>query len=369
MSVSQTLFNPARYQLLQRASFLQGDAARKQFLSWNAQINWDAHLNTDEYRLLPQLVRNLSAQNYEHALFGKFRGIARKAWVTNNLSFRELGPTLRKLREAEIEALLLYGGAFALHYDTEYPLAYNASDCGILVREHQARDTYQFLARNGWKPTPDIPANVLDNYFTARFFHTFQNARGEQIILQWQLIPHCNGVDADAEFWRDAQETNMSEGAALTLNPTAQLAHTALFGAHARGATPIQRASDVMILLNAAHNEIEWQKVFAVLTTHRVVLPTRETFNYAARELNVPIPSDVLQKLDMLPIALQEKSERALWSATTKWERAEKIWRVHARRACEKNVVKNGLGFAGFLRDWWGLDSVMQLPMKASKTI
>lgn len=70
-------------------------------------------------------------------------------------------------------------------------------------------------------------------------------------------MPHCNAVDADAPFWRDAQETKLSDIAVLTLNPTAQLVHAALFGAHARGTTPMSRASDVMLLLNARANEIE----------------------------------------------------------------------------------------------------------------
>ena len=364
MPLSQTQFNRTRYQLLQRASFLQSDAAREHFLKWNAQIDWDAHLNTDEYRLLPQLVRNLSAQNFDHALFGKFRGIARKAWVTNNLFFRELAPTLRILREANIETLVLYGGAFALRYDSEFPLAYNAADCGILVREQQARDAYQLLARNGWKPTPEISERVLDKYFTARFFHAFQNARGEQIILQWQLIPHCNSVDADAEFWRDAQKTKMSDVSVLTLNPTAQLVHTALFGAHARGATPMQRASDVMLLLNACANEIEWEKFFALLTAHRVVLPIRETLEYAAHMRNetafVPY-----EKINALPIAPQEKNERALWNATTKWERGEKIWRVAARRHCNANGLQIAFTFPKFLANWWGLENELQLVSRA----
>lgn len=70
-------------------------------------------------------------------------------------------------------------------------------------------------------------------------------------------MPRCNAVDADAPFWRDAQETKLSDIAVLTLNPTAQLVHAALFGAHTRGTTPMSRASEVMLLLNARANEIE----------------------------------------------------------------------------------------------------------------
>ncbi len=367
--IPQTQFNPTRYALLQRASFLQGDVARENFLAWNAQIDWNAHLNTDEYRLLPQLVRSLSAQNFEHAWSGKFRGIARKAWVTNNLLFRELAPTLKILRDANIGTLVLYGGAFARRYDSEYVMSYGASDCGILVREQQARDAYQFLARNGWKPTPEISERVLAKYLTARFSHAFQNARGEQIILQWQLIPHCNAVEADAEFWGRAEEIELHDVRVLTLNPTAQLVHTALFGAQARGATPMQRASDAMLLLNAARNEIEWETVFALAQTRRVVLPIRETLEYAMRELNAPISSDVLAKIKLLPISAQEKSERALWNATTKRERAEKMWRIAARRSCNANAWQRAFAFPQFLQHWWGLDGAAQLPQRAFAAI
>jgi hypothetical protein len=378
MRVPQTQFDPVRYAHLQRACFLKNGAAYEQFRAWNARIDWDDHLNTDEFRLLPQLVRNLSAQNFEHALFGKFRGIGRKAWVTNNLLFRELAPTLRNLRDANIETLVLYGGAFALRYDSEYPLAYNASDCGILVRETQARDAYKFLAQTGWQPAPEISERVLDKYIAARFFHAFFNARGEQIILQWQLIPHCNSVDADAEFWRDAQETKMGDVAVLTLNPTAQLAHTALFGAHARGASPMQRASDVLLLLNACAKEIEWEKFYALLQTHCVVLPIRETLEYAARMWNETafeendaafagnetafVPRD---KINALPISPQEKTERALWHATSKRERAEKIWRTAARRSGAANVLQGAAAFPQFLLHWWGLEGAAQLPPRA----
>lgn len=129
--------------------------------------------------------------------------------------------------------------------------------------------------------------------------------------------------------------------------------------------------------IERARERNRMENFYAPLATHRVVLPIRETLEQVAftrnerrfvpaREMGNAAANVPYENVNALPVAPQEKTERALWHATTKWERAEKIWRVHTRRACKNGIASNGLEFARFSRDWWGLESALQLPIKAS---
>ncbi len=364
MNSTQEQFNPTRFAQLERASFLRGAAALENFQAWNAQIDWREHLNADEYRLLPQLFRNLSAQQVQHPLLGKLGGIARKAWYDNQLFFHRLAPSLHELHAAHIETLLLYGGALALRYDREYVLSQGA-DCGILVRSSDARRAFQQLRRLGWHARLSISERALERYLQARYFHTFQNTQGERLVLQWQLFPHCDQNDFDAEFWRCAQETTMNGVPVFTLHPTAQLLHTCVYGARTRGATRWQRESQVLLLWNAASWEMDWEQFLKQMQTQRVTLPVRQVLLALSREFDLPVPSFMLEKIKTLSVSADEQREQSLWNATTRRERIAQLWYLARRRSCATNGFQQALHFPNFLQSWWGLEHLADLPRRA----
>lgn len=360
----QTRFDAARFKHLLRASFCTGSAALEHFSAWNAQINWDDHLNTEEYRLLPQLQRNLSAQGFRHERLGKFKGIGRKAWYNNNLFFHRLAPGIREFRNAGIETILLYGGALALQYDNEYVLDYGA-DCGILVRGREMHNAFRLLERAGWSAIPAISERALEAYGNARYAHTFQNQNRDRVVLQWQLIPHCNQRDTDAEFWERAQEIKMNDVPARVLHPTDQLLHTCVPGPGARGGSRWQRMSDAMLLLRAASPEMEWEAFVARTRAQRVVVPVREVLTSLAQEFPARIPAPALEKIEKMPVSRDEVPAQRLWNATTPRERAAQLWHLAARRSCKATAFERAAAFPEFLQSWWGLESVADVPKRS----
>lgn len=359
----QTQFDPARFKQLLRASFGAGDAAIENFQAWNAQINWDDHVNGEEYRLLPQLYRNLAAQGFQHPLLGKFKGIGRKAWYNNNLFFHRLAPTLQTMRDAGIETIVLYGGALALRYDNEYVMGFGA-DCGILVRTKDMRRAFKVLAHMGWNALPAISEHALRAYGNARFAHTFQTERGERLGLQWQLIPHCEQNDAEGEFWERARETTMDGTAVRVLEPTDQLLHSCVLGPGARGGSHRQRMMDAMLLLRSASHEIDWKAFPARIRAQHVVLPALDVVTTLAQEVPDLVPPGALQELKALPVSNDERRERDLWNATTRRERIGQLWQLAARRSCGANAFERMVRFPVFLREWWGLENLVEVPKR-----
>ncbi|MCC7164296.1 MAG: nucleotidyltransferase family protein [Anaerolineae bacterium] len=362
--LTQTAFNPGRFDLLLQACFLTDSRAIASFEQWNAKNNWDLHFNTDEYRLFPQLYRNLAALGLEHPLLAKFKGIARKAWYDNNLFFHRFAPTLRELCDATIPVLVLAGGAFALRYFKDHVLAHTLG-FGVLVPPQNARAAFEQLARAGWGPQPNVSASALDASFSARYFHVLQRQNGDRMFLQWQLLPACPAEHADAPFWERAQETVMDNVPAHILGPTDQLLHTCALGSFPGGSSRWQRSADAMLLLNAAGAEIEWDAFLARIQTHRAVLPAREILLPLAAQFKTPIPAPILEKLESLPISSDEQKNRTLWDAVTPNERVNQLWRIYARRTCNKNALALAAGFPTFLQGWWGLDSLGQVPSRA----
>lgn len=360
----QTDFNPERFELLQRACFLTDSSAIAAFEQWNTYNNWDDHFNLDEYRLFPQLYRNLSALGFDHPLMAKFKGIARKAWYNNNLFFHSFAPTVKELRDAKIPVLILAGGAFALRYYNDFQLAHTTG-FGILVHPGDARATFQHLTRAGWRPQPNLAAAVLDAYFNARYYHILQHQNGERIFLQWQLLPACPSENSDAPFWERAQEITLDGVPALVLDPTDQLLHTCLGGTLPGGSPRPQRSSDVLLFLNAVSSEIDWDQFLARVQANHVVLPVREILRPLASKFKIPIPAPVLEKLAALPVSSDEQKNRTLWDAVTPTERVQQLWRIYARRSCNKTALALAAGFPTFLQHWWGLETLGQVPTRA----
>lgn len=360
----QSDFDPQRFELLLRACFLTDQNAVVAFEQWNAHNNWDDHFNSDEYRLLPQLYRNLSALGLNHPLMAKFKGIARKAWYNNNLFFHRFAPTLQELRDAKIPVLVLAGGAFALCYRNDHVLAHTLN-FGILVHPADARAAFLHLTRAGWRPQSNLAGNALDAYFSARYYHVLQHQNGERMFLQWQLLPACPTENADAPFWDRARETTLDGVPALVLDPTDQLLHTCLVGMLPGGSPRPQRSSDVLLLLNAAGGEINWDEFLARIQTNHVVLPVREILPPLAKKFQAPIPAPILDKLSALPVSSDEQKNRTLWDAVTPNERVNQLWRIHVRRSCNKNTLTLAASFPTFLQHWWGLESLAQVPPRA----
>lgn len=360
----QTQFNPARFHLLRQASFGAGASALEAFRAWEAQIDWREHVNTSEFHLLPCLYRNLSAQGITHPRLATFKGIARKAWYHNNLYFHRLTPTIQALHEASVKTLLLYGGAFALRYDRQYVLEYGG-DCAILVPNSLALCAFETLARLGWQPLPVIPPRALPDYLQARFFHAFQNAEGERLTLQWQLLPHCPRDDADAPFWERACETTMGSVPVLTLEPTDQLLHTCVFGQSPRGASSWRRVTEAQLLLCAASAEINWDAFLTRVSGSGLVLPVRQVFAALDASVSARVPSAVLAKIAALSVSAYERRAPYWWNPETPRARVARVWQLAARRACQQRSIARALAFPRFLAHWWGLENVTHLVPRA----
>ena len=254
-----------------------------------------------------------------HPLFGKFRGIARKAWYNNNLFFHELAPTLGELRTGGIEMLVLYGGAMALKYDSEYVLSHGGTFT-LLLRAGSAQRVYSTLVKGGWEPTPQISERALDRYLFARYFTAFQNKQGGHLVLQWQLLPHCTAQDTDGGFWRDAQAVEMDGVPLLAPDPTAQLLSACLYGNSARGSGHWQRVAETLLFLRAAATQVVWERLVLLAKEQRVILPVREIL-IAAQSFAPSIPASVINTLNALPISPTEAGDLVIWNAGTRQER------------------------------------------------
>lgn len=363
----QEQFDPQRFQVLLAACFLPDARAVEHFHAWNAGIDWNGHLHYAEFRLMPQLYRNLAAQHVEHPLLGKLRGIARKAWYNNNLMFHELARTLRDLNADGVEMMLLYGGAMALRYDNEYVLS-NAAGVGLLIHPAAVRKVYAALARDGWDPGPVIVDHALDAYVRARYFTGFQNKKGERVVAQWQLLPHCGADDTEAGVWRHAEGIEPEDVPLSTLDPAAQVVMTCVYGNTPRIAPHWERVQETLLLLRACTAQVDWRRVVELAQAYQVIAPVREVLN-AAQPVSGYVPTAALAQLNALTLSQAEAKDRVLWNAGTREERMRKMWRMAERRSCNTNTLQNALAFPSFLQHWWGLDSVWELVPRAFSAV
>ena len=351
-------------ELLLRAALLPGKDALDAWRKWKAVVNINL-IDAGSQRLFPLLYRNLRNNGIQDPLMITFRGVHRYIWYRNQLIFHELTALLGSFRDRKIETMLLKGAALIPLYYKDLGLRF-LGDFDLLVPTKQALAAIRLLLRLGWTPKQRSAELLNEPYISRRPSHPFINQAGQACDLHWHVLNDVCWPDGDDDFWERSVSINLGDVSTRVLAPADQLLHTLVHGAAWNVIPPLRWVADAMMILKADHAEINWDRFIEQAQKRRFILPIRDTMNYLHNVLEAPIPPEVLQDIEGLPVSRIERFEYQL--KTKPKDRYGPLlsfrFRYHEylRSAGSGGRRYKCIGFPVFVQHLWGLDHIWQLP-------
>lgn len=350
-------------ELLLRAALWQGNAAREAWQALRERGNVPP-LDAGTARLLPLLYLNLTRLGVDDPQVGSWRALYRYHQNRNRVLRRRAADALRALAAVEIPTLVLKAlGLIPLYYRD--PGARPAGDIDILVPEDAGWRALEVLGEQGWQPTRKPLSAFTPAYLKRHYAHTLKNRQGDELDLHRHVFSIETRADGDADFWNAAVGVNIDGVATKTLAPTDQLLHTCVHGIPWNPVSPVRWAADGYMLLQNA--TIDWQRLLAQAAQRELVTALRYTLGYLQKGLNAPVPAEVLDALDRMPISRLDRVQYELFVLEKSQHRTvEKLW-YHYQQYRRLATVYRAEGwlwrFPAFLRDTWELRQTRQVPL------
>lgn len=298
-----TPYPTEQQELLLKAALLDGLEALPAWRTWAAEWDIEGYLDNGSFRLLPLLYRNLSRLKADDERMMMLKGIYRQAWYKNLKLFNDSKVFLQLFRDNGIPTLLLKGPSLTIRYYKDCG-ARPMSDIDVLIPRERAEAGIAVLQANGWKPEFEEYLEYNLRYGRSMMFF---NSDGFEFDLHWypffESLVNGNGAD----FWGKAVPLDFNGFPALAFCPADDLLHTIIHGVKWNPEPPIRWVADAMAILRNDEHAIDWQRFSEQVKKFKVVLKTKEAFNYLKLTFNAPIPDNVLQFLNSAPLTLSEK--------------------------------------------------------------
>jgi putative nucleotidyltransferase-like protein len=343
-------------ELLLKATLLKTEAALQAWQEWFAQGRLD-RLDIGSFHLLPMTYRNLRSLGYRDPVLMRLRGVNRRAWCENHLLFRRVASVLAMFHNAGISTLLLKGAALTLLYYHDFAVR-PMQDLDILVPEERALDAVALLETQGWSRNT-LPAVRLGRFFLSyRHSAEFTRQPQERFDLHWHVLFQACYREADRPFW-EASVPVMVEGISTrALCATDQLLHVCVHGVAWNNTPPLRWVADASCILESS--AIDWQRLLLIAASCRVIPSLRDGLRYLVNTVEAPVPNEVMQKLESMPVTSSEELEylfhlQQLGSlGVTHSVRA--LYSQYRRTMRGKSPLERVVGIPIFLQHYWGLD-------------
>lgn len=346
--------------LLLQAALLPEETGLKSWEQWRETVNIE-NLDTESYRLLPLLYRNLSAQEVIDVHIGRLKGVYRRTWVENQVLFQAIAPILQSFQKAEIKTILLKDAALNLHYYRDNGLRM-MPNLELLIHPSDALMGINLLQNLGWEATGKIPKDILP--FSQAM--GFQNSSNQFFILRWHLFADGFSEKAENDFWENTIITQLGELEIHILNPTNQLLY--ICGAFKNQLMSSSKLADAAIIINTSENQIDWKQLIIKSQEYRLVWALKNMITALQEILNISITSSIYTEIINLQISSFEYREHQIMTGANNsvLDRLHLRYYQYARMVTDEDGKSNFLGFTQYLQYLWGLENLWQVPYHAT---
>jgi len=358
-------------ELLLRAALLRGPTALSAWAQWKSTVDFD-DIDSESYRLVPQLYCSLRDQAVSDPLLGRLRGIYRRTWYQNQLRFHAMARPLRLLHEAAIPIMLLKGAALILQYYRDYGMRPMA-DFDVCVPGDRASAAIELLRTEGFTPC-GAPEESLIDAITNPDRHSeleFADAAGHVFDLHWRLFAESIKPDVSAPFWQDSVEMEALGMPMRTLSPADQLLHVCVHGI-VRGAvgyevSRVRWVMDVLTIIKTSGDALDWTRLVAQAHRCGFIPPLRAGLEYLRRTFDAPIPDEVLRELRRMPVPLVDRVVHAAQTVPPEhWNPWLTVCVGYVDHSLSlppgTGTLRTLAGLPGYYRRRWRAKSVWTLP-------
>ena len=352
----------AQEELLLQAALYEDERALPAWRAWEADVDWEGHIEDASYRLLPLVYDNLLRGGFDQPIMQRLKGIYRLAWYRNQTGLARLGGLLRALREAGIATMVPKGSALVVTHYESYGLR-PMSDGGIVVKEHDAAAAIDLLTSHGWTFEPSPVGVALNSLLAARHAVALKDAKGNEIDLHWHVLQENCHPGADQSFWEGSVEIEIAGERTRALNATDQLLHVCVHGARWNELPSIRWVADAIMILRHSP-AIDWDRLLRQAQDRLLVLPLRSTISYLTQVFEAPIPDAVLARLRSDAVSVQEQLEfryRSRDHRSRLLGYLPLMWFDYLRTRTPLATDNRVVGFATYMKDRVGAPSWLLL--------
>lgn len=348
-------------ELLLKAVLLNGDEVISAWEKWKLNVDFEL-IDPGSYRLLPLLYHNLSKHGIKDPLMDRLKGIYRRTWYENQILSHKAVNLLEFFQDAGIKTIVLKGIALIHLYYKDYGLR-PMSDFDILVPTEQATEVIKLLRKLGWTSGYRSPETIIP------FIHScdFTDVTAlHHLDLHWHLFIECCQPNDDDDFWNGAVETTIKDIPTCMLNPADQLLHTCVHGMKWSIIPPFRWVADAIMILNSTLTEIDWDRLIMQAQKRHLILPLRQGMEYLKNNFRGNIPTEILQRIQNLPVSKIEYIEHKYKIENQKKKLLGNIptlWFDSLRLSGYSSLVHKLFGFLKYVQHFWDLKYLWQLPL------
>ena len=265
---------------------MEGAPAWEAFEKWQSSADLD-RLSPGLYELLPLVYDKLADYGMDHPWKSRLKGVYRRSWYANQLSFNALKDVINGLDG--VTPILVTGAAALARLVYKRPGLRPIPVPEIVVPEETVVSVTDHLREIGWRPCPPAPQINDVTYRICVSGHRFTDSKGRVILLSWHMLPEIPCVQVDKDFRERAVKLNIGDTAALTLDHTDHLLCACL-----DGRTPI-RLADAALLIRGGG--IDWSRVKKTAGRPPFAPMVSQFLNLLAFNLDIAAPLDVSKTL------------------------------------------------------------------------
>ncbi len=287
--------NPLQ-ELFLKACLASGAEAREAWKEWLPNVDLE-RLDFGSSKLLPLLYKNLRSQDVEHPVMGRLKGAYRATWYRNQMMLNEASALAASFRRRGIDVLMLKGAAL-IHTAYGDVGARAMEDVDLLIPTKRAKDAFNLLTVEGWKPEPRLPRVMEVPYFAIKHGFNFRHRTGHLIDLHWHALDECIGPQADDDFWAASRAMDVQGRPVRTLCAADHLLHTFAHGIRWNPVAPLRWVADAFWLVRTEGEKMDWRRLAEQARRRNLVLPVKTGLRYLAESMGAAVPSPVFDDLD-----------------------------------------------------------------------
>jgi hypothetical protein len=349
---------------LLQAALAKGSESLSAWEKWKSKIDI-ADIDTDSYRILPQLYRNLSNLGVEESQLARLKGIYRYTWCKNRITFQKLETIARTLIAKGIRCLLLGDTAMIPFYYKNYGVQ-PLERLELLVPFSQATTAMDYLHELRWTSWVDDPKITIASQDAT----VFVDSDGELCELRWHVLSECCQAEANDDFWNQAVATRFNELTVYVLAPTDHLLRQLTEKPKMKTDLSLQWMVNTMNLACSSESPIDWSRLMEQGQKRCLLFPIKDRITRLATLPSSTIPSSVLASLATIKSSMFERlAYEATYLPATKRNgllvRLSLHWCQYRRLKEKRNLLQNLLGFAQYLQRNWRIDHLWKVPAYA----
>jgi hypothetical protein len=257
---------------------------------WIEQLEID-EMDPGSFQLVPLLWKRATAMRWRLGeLTGRLRGIYRYSWLKHQIQLRGITRVLHALDDGGVRVVLLHGTALS-QMVYEEPVCRPSAIVSVLVPHEQAERAIALLEQKGWTTSQKNMAYAL------RWFHGafFSSPEGLVLELHWQVVKSMPTRSLTEEFLSRSHLISCYEGRFETLGFEDHIVHVCASGAGYTNWPRINWLADMDRAIRHGGHLLDWARIRMTAEKAGAGLPLLRAFEWLHREVETPIPEQVLE--------------------------------------------------------------------------